>query len=258
MRSLTLRCAVILVGCSLAACSARVPERPLPAPVVNDAPAMLMVEGQAMLDGMGLVPPEHRLRVRLEAERPDAAAEVLAEHVSVVEGAGPFAFALPYLGEWIRDASRYRVQAEIVDAQSEPRWVARAPAPVLTQGYPVSAVLQMRPVYSAEDRVASVPPGVVADFRAIGNRPAWLLEIYDAYGARLVIANGAQVWMYPAPEKSIRDQQVVYVAEGSEHVMRVTLSPQNCIDTITGEVFGYQATVELDNQRLRGCGEAQD
>ncbi|MBY6185332.1 MliC family protein [Marinobacter hydrocarbonoclasticus] len=105
------------------------------------------------------------------------------------------------------------------------------------------------------DRRAAIWEGAKLDgmdFRAIGNEPPWILELWPE---RIVLKTGyeQQRREWPRPEPANLERASRFdVADG----VSVLLEGKPCSDTMSGE--GFETTVTVtDGERLyRGCGRA--
>lgn len=94
------------------------------------------------------------------------------------------------------------------------------------------------------------------DFRAVGQEPGWYLEIAHARQILFVAAYGSQRVLFPTPEPVLDEEREIYEATDASHSLRVEVSLQHCIDTMSGEVFDSRVQVSLDGKHYEGCGEA--
>lgn len=92
-----------------------------------------------------------------------------------------------------------------------------------------------------------------SSLQARGNEPGWTLRIDDReihletdYGQTQISA----AFVAPTPTQGGR----IYLAQGDEHALRITVLDELCADDMTGMPYPYQVTVEYDGQSLRGCG----
>lgn len=92
-----------------------------------------------------------------------------------------------------------------------------------------------------------------AAFRALGNEPAWSLEIF-ADRLAVVTDLGARrtELRYAAP--AAEGARTTYRASDDGHEAVAVVERRACADSMSGEVFDAAATVTLDGATLRGCG----
>lgn len=96
------------------------------------------------------------------------------------------------------------------------------------------------------------------DFRATGNEPGWHLEITLGQSMVLVTDYGSSSYRFDTPEP-ILDQSSrtsIYTTQRGKHRITVNLQGKPCIDSMSGRRYEVSATVQLDQQRYRGCGRA--
>jgi membrane-bound inhibitor of C-type lysozyme len=93
------------------------------------------------------------------------------------------------------------------------------------------------------------------DFRAVGQEPAWVLEIWPDRIV-LVADYGQTRFDFPKPEpQSQRDPpRTIYAATQNGHILQVILEPRETHDTMSGERYETTVTVRIDGRELRGGG----
>jgi uncharacterized membrane protein len=96
------------------------------------------------------------------------------------------------------------------------------------------------------------------NFRAIGQEPAWYLEIQAQRQILLVIASSNERVLTPAPAPEIEGEQTLYLVATPAHMLRVQITKEHCTDIMSGEVFEQVVEVSLDGKTLRGCGRSLD
>ncbi len=97
------------------------------------------------------------------------------------------------------------------------------------------------------------------DFRALGNEPSWILEIVQ--GTNIIFANySKQINRYQfirsEPEIDLAAAKTMFKANNKDHTILITIIGEPCQDSMSGEAFDFNVTVELDDQRFTGCGRA--
>ena len=92
-----------------------------------------------------------------------------------------------------------------------------------------------------------------ATFRALGNEPAWYIEIF---ADRLVFGTqpGTKRMELKYTEPIIEGTRRTYRASGDGYEGTVVIDRRGCVDTMSGEGFEAAATVSFENITLRGCG----
>ena len=92
-----------------------------------------------------------------------------------------------------------------------------------------------------------------ASFRALGNEPAWSLEVFaDRLAVITELGARRTELRYAAP--SVAGAQTTYHASGDAHEVVAVVERTACADVMSGEAFEAAATVTLDGETLRGCG----
>ncbi len=96
------------------------------------------------------------------------------------------------------------------------------------------------------------------EFRAVGQEPAWMLEIDQGhsitytgdYGKTQLIAPDRGSSPYSNPGTGIRH----YGAQSEARAWSVLVTPAHCTDTMSDETFPYKVTVRFDRHWVDGCG----
>jgi membrane-bound inhibitor of C-type lysozyme/uncharacterized membrane protein len=95
-------------------------------------------------------------------------------------------------------------------------------------------------------------------FRAVGNEPPWILEIYD--GDRIDLRTGYQGHPHRFTDVRIDNDPVArvtrYRARHDNQAITVHLSAGGCQDTMSDESFKTRVTVRFGGHELRGCGRS--
>lgn len=126
---------------------------------------------------------------------------------------------------------------------------ACAQAPVLTPA-PSPALPAGAPSWETA-RAAGV------DFRAVGQEPGWLLDIYQS--DRIVLEwNYAQDRAaFPLTEPQYPQEGVTrYETRANGHTLTITTRRFPCQDTMSGENFPATVEIVIDATTLRGCGRS--
>ncbi len=96
-----------------------------------------------------------------------------------------------------------------------------------------------------------------ADFRAVGNEPGWLLEIYPR---RMVLVTdyGENRYEFETPDAVENPDERRTTYEAADRGLRVivVLEGRECRDTMSDEVFETRVAVKLNDTTYRGCGRA--
>ncbi|MEH6650780.1 MAG: hypothetical protein V7707_12205 [Motiliproteus sp.] len=96
------------------------------------------------------------------------------------------------------------------------------------------------------------------DFRAVGNEPAWLLEISDADGILLQTDYGTQQYRFSAaaPQTDPSTGNRHYRLQQGQHRLTIRLVDRTCRDSMADIEFSTQVMLLLDGREMSGCGLA--
>ena len=92
-----------------------------------------------------------------------------------------------------------------------------------------------------------------AIFRALGNEPAWYVEIL-ADRLAIVTELGTKRTELGYAEPTVEGTRTTYRAAGDGREATVVIDRRGCVDSMSGEGFEAAATVSFENRTLRGCG----
>lgn len=94
-----------------------------------------------------------------------------------------------------------------------------------------------------------------ADFRAIGQEPGWVFEVYPQDSLRLLADYGEMEVVAPWTEP-VRDEAgaATWTASADGHRLVVVVQDIPCTDVMSGDSFPQAVTVLLDERELHGCG----
>ena len=130
------------------------------------------------------------------------------------------------------------------------------------KGDEVSLDLGDRVLRGCQEAPAKAPgPAIKSrgiDIRALGNEPAWSLDI-DNDGSTLFINNyGKDQYVFTTPKPTVVGQTgtTIYLIQDAEHTMTIILRDQQCHDDMSGEAFDMAVTLVFDGRRFRGCAKA--
>ncbi len=243
------------------------------------APTRGQVTGNVTYLERAPLPRPGTLRVTLEDVTDQNDADVIAEQrMSVVGEFGPpFPFTVEYDLFRIRRDRTYVMRAELRDPGGELRATSIDSYPVLTRGASNQIDVRIRVIGAAPEAPVQQAPAPAAqppaaqtgegghntaelraagiDFRAVGNEPGWLL---DMYADRLVLSydygNNRIEAARPAPTYPAYQGEIYTIA--SPQRMRITIRRTPCQDVMSGEPYPARVTVELDGRVLEGCGRS--
>ena len=90
------------------------------------------------------------------------------------------------------------------------------------------------------------------NFRAIGQQPAWSLEIQHERNMLLVTDFGSRRLLAATPEPVFDGEIERYQVPADD--LQVEIRPAHCTDSVTGASFTHKVTVTVAGQRYQGCG----
>lgn len=127
--------------------------------------------------------------------------------------------------------------------------VAEAPAPPASSQSGAQALASM-PSW-AEARAAGI------DFRAVGQEPGWVLNIYRRDKIQLIWDYAEHAAEFPLPDADTSQEGAIrYGAEADGHSLTVVIRRLPCQDAMSGQAFPATVTVSIDGRALQGCGKS--
>lgn len=96
------------------------------------------------------------------------------------------------------------------------------------------------------------------DYRALGQEPAWQLEIRVGQGFLLITDYGETRLEFPYAEAEVNQAQRTtrYVSRLDGNSINITIRGENCSDIMSGETFSSRVEVSWQGEILSGCGRA--
>jgi len=91
-------------------------------------------------------------------------------------------------------------------------------------------------------------------FRAIGQEPAWLLEITEGSSILLVTDYGQSRVTYDYTKPDINQNKRITQYQLDDLTLKIEGKP--CQDVMSGELFEVTVTLKAPNRELLGCGRA--
>lgn len=159
-------------------------------------------------------------------------------------------------------------------------WISVAPGSDLADSYRQLATEPYQPLYMEVDAIWTKGPGegFGADFqnsmlvygvrraeregfgcdqkadgflyRARGNEPSWRLDLRDDL-VEFVSMDGEQTYLSPEMRTGA---DTVYVSVGEDNArIELLVVAERCVDSMSGSVFAYSATVDIGDRQLTGC-----
>lgn len=94
-------------------------------------------------------------------------------------------------------------------------------------------------------------------FKAQGNEPGWTVFVTrDEIRFSSINHEKPIVFPYSSPTES--GTQTVYKSSTGKSGIKITLERTSCSDTMSDELFGWKATVNLDETKYEGCAKKGD
>ena len=95
------------------------------------------------------------------------------------------------------------------------------------------------------------------DFRAVGQEPGWMLDIYTETRMRLLWDYGERIADFPltAPDTSQEGATRYETAQGGRR-LTVVIRRAPCQDVMSGEPYPARVEVVIDGRTLQGCGKS--
>ncbi len=115
---------------------------------------------------------------------------------------------------------------------------------------------------SVEQALASMPAWPAAraagvDFRAVGQEPGWMLDIYREDAIRLLWDYGENVATFPLAAPTYPAEGATrYDSQGEGRTLAVTIRRAPCQDVMSGEAYPSTVEVVIDGRTLTGCGRS--
>jgi putative lipoprotein len=128
-----------------------------------------------------------------------------------------------------------------------------APAPTTTEAPQTNSV---------ENALAQMPSwdgarAAGVDFRAVGQEPGWMLDIYTADRIRIIWDYGEQSAELPLTEPAYPQEGVTrYESRADGRTLTATIRRSPCQDSMSGEAFPASVEVTIDGRTLTGCGRS--
>ena len=97
------------------------------------------------------------------------------------------------------------------------------------------------------------------DFRAVGQEPAWVVEVKEGDHISAVLDYGATPLQLPTPDaKSAADGTVTYDASTDTDHLVLSIKQKACIDAMSGESHASTVELTVNDKAYHGCGDWLD
>lgn len=93
------------------------------------------------------------------------------------------------------------------------------------------------------------------DFRATGNEPGWYLELREGKTLLFVGDYGASKKLYREIKRTANNGEIDYVAQNRGEEFKLTVTDQDCQDSMKGNTMPFTVNVQINDRLLRGCGQ---
>jgi uncharacterized membrane protein len=95
------------------------------------------------------------------------------------------------------------------------------------------------------------------DFRAVGQEPGWMADIYTDGRVQIVWDYGDKSAAFTGASPSYpREGSTQYDVTGVGHTLRVVTQRFPCQDAMSGEAYPARVVVTIDGRTLEGCGKS--
>ncbi len=107
---------------------------------------------------------------------------------------------------------------------------------------------------SACSHSPSTKPLLPYPFQALGAEPGWSIVVNANLEANVVLDTGATQFPAVFNLTEVADGSMVLSSTYQNQPLTLSISPGNCSDTMSDTVYDYQTVLEVQGQRLQGCG----
>jgi putative lipoprotein len=136
--------------------------------------------------------------------------------------------------------------AEPVKQDAPPAETSRAEASATD----VQSALAQMPAWDGA-RAAGV------DFRAVGQEPGWIVDVYTQNRIVLLLDYGETLIELPRAEPTYPVEGATrYETQGGGHSASITIRRAPCEDAMSGEAYPSTVEVVIDGRTLQGCGRS--
>lgn len=118
------------------------------------------------------------------------------------------------------------------------------------------------PVQTPQEALAAMPSWETArasgvDFRAVGQEPGWLLDIYTRGIIKFAWDYGESYAEFAVAEPdTLQEGATRYEANSDGHALVVTIRRPPCQDAMSGQPYPSTVEVVIDGRTLNGCGRS--
>jgi putative lipoprotein len=95
------------------------------------------------------------------------------------------------------------------------------------------------------------------DFRAVGQEPGWMIDIYTQNRIVALLDYGQTLIELPRTEPTYPVEGATrYETQGGGHTLSITYRRFPCQDAMSGEDYPASVEVVIDGRTLQGCGRS--
>ncbi|MGD9982269.1 MAG: COG3650 family protein [Hyphomonadaceae bacterium] len=95
------------------------------------------------------------------------------------------------------------------------------------------------------------------DFRAVGQEPGWMVDIYTENRIVALLDYGESLIEFPRPEPSSPvEGSTSYQTQADGHSLSIIIRRSPCQDAMSGEPYPATVDVVIDGRALNGCGRS--
>jgi putative lipoprotein len=95
------------------------------------------------------------------------------------------------------------------------------------------------------------------DFRAVGQEPGWIIDIYSGNRIVALLDYGESLIAFPRPEPAHPvEGSTSYQTQADGHTLSVIIRRSPCQDGMSGEAYPATVDVVIDGRTLNGCGRS--
>lgn len=93
------------------------------------------------------------------------------------------------------------------------------------------------------------------DFRAVGQEPGWIIDIYTQNRIVALLDYGETLIELPRAEPTYPVEGATrYETQGGGHTLSLTIRRAPCEDAMSGQPYPSTVEVVIDGRTLQGCG----
>lgn len=97
------------------------------------------------------------------------------------------------------------------------------------------------------------------DFRAVGQEPAWVVELKEGDHITAVLDYGATPLLLPTPSgKNAADGTLIYDASTDTDHLVLSIKDKTCVDAMSGESHPVTVDLTVNEKPYHGCGDWLD